>query len=227
MFPERLSATADIANSERRVHEALRTTLDDSFVVFHSLTWHGRGRKPDGEVDFLVAHAELGLLVIEVKGGQIAVDPVRGKWLSKDGRGDVHEIKDPYAQALAAKHELVREITSDRRWQSGRDVLMGYAVALTDSVVGDNRLPRDKPEITIDRADLGRLGPRVVECLAYWKEIEPQRSRPGLVGIESLVEMYGAPRTYTVPLSQILKEDERKIIELTNQQYGLLALLGR
>jgi hypothetical protein len=39
--------------------------------------------------------------------------------------------------------------------------------------------------------------------------------------------MYGASRQYRVPLSQLLEEDERKIIELTNQQYGLLGLLGR
>ncbi len=224
MFPERL--TADAPTSERRVHEALRTGLDDSFVVFYSVSWHGRNRKPDGEVDFLVAHADLGMLVIEVKGGQIGIDPRRGTWLSKDGQGEIHDIKDPYDQALTAKHTLIKEMADDRRWQSGRDVLMGYAVALTDTVVGDDRLPRAKPEITFDRRDLPRLGERVVECLTYWKEVDNRRS-PGPNGVSSLIEMYGAPRLYRVPLSQLLEEDERKIVELTNQQYGLLALLGR
>lgn len=224
MFPERL--TSDAPTSEQRVHQALRTGLDDSFVVFHSVSWHGRNRKPDGEVDFLVAHADLGLLVIEVKGGQIGIDPRRGTWLSKDGQGEIHDIKDPYDQALTAKHALIKEIADDHRWQSGRDVLMGYAVALTDTVVGDDRLPRAKPEITFDRRDLPRLGERVVECLTYWKEVDNRRS-PGANGISSLVEMYGAPRLYKLPLSQLLEEDERKIIELTNQQYGLLGLLGR
>lgn len=223
-FPERL--TADAPTSERRVHEALRTGLDESFVVFHSVSWHGRGRKPDGEVDFLVAHADLGLLVIEVKGGQIGIDPRRGTWLSKDGQGEIHDIKDPYDQALTAKHELIREIGADRRWLSGRDVLIGYAVTLPDTVVGDDRLPRAKPEITFDRHDLPRLGERVVECLTYWKEVDKRRS-PGVNGINSLVEMYGTPRLYKLPLSQLLEEDERKIIELTNQQYGLLGMLGR
>ena len=224
MFPERL--TGDQPASERRVHEALRLGLDDTFVVFHSVSWHGRNRKPDGEVDFLVAHADLGLLVIEVKGGQIGIDPRRSTWLSKDAQGEIHDIKDPYDQALTAKHTLIKEIADDRRWQSGRDVLMGYAVALTDTVVGDDRLPRAKPEITFDRRDLPRLGERIVECLTYWKEVDNRRS-PGANGINSLVEMYGAPRLYRVPLSQLLEEDERKIIELTNQQYGLLGLLGR
>jgi hypothetical protein len=224
MFPERL--TADAPTSERKVHEALRTGLDDSFVVFHSVSWHGRNRKPDGEVDFLVAHADHGLLVIEVKGGQIGVDPRAGTWLSKDGMGEIHVIKDPYDQALTAKHTLIKEIADDRRWSSGRDVLIGYAVALTDTVVGDDRLPRAKPEITFDRRDMPRLGERVVECLRYWKEVDGRRS-PGENGINSLIEMYGLPRLYKVPLSQLLEEDERKIIELTNQQYGLLGMLGR
>ena len=91
MFPERL--TADAPSSERRVHEALRTGLDGSFVVFHSVSWHGRNRKPDGEVDFLVAHADLGLLVLEVKGGQIGIDPRRGTWLSKDGQGETVPLR--------------------------------------------------------------------------------------------------------------------------------------
>ncbi len=35
MFPERLSG--EVPTSERRVHEALRVGLDDTFVVFHSI----------------------------------------------------------------------------------------------------------------------------------------------------------------------------------------------
>ncbi len=82
MFPERPRAGAP--TSERRVYEQLARTLDDRFVVFHSLAWHGRGKKPDGEADFVIAHPDLGMLVLEVKGGGIAHDPVRGKWTSQD-----------------------------------------------------------------------------------------------------------------------------------------------
>jgi hypothetical protein len=63
MFPER--PRADAGASERLVHEHLARALDDRFVVFHSLACHGRGKKPDGEVDFLVAHPDPGMLVVE------------------------------------------------------------------------------------------------------------------------------------------------------------------
>ena len=69
MFPERIRHSIDgveVPSSERQVFDALRCGLDDDYVVFHSVAWHGRGRKPDGEADFLIAHPDLGLLVLEV-----------------------------------------------------------------------------------------------------------------------------------------------------------------
>ena len=93
MFPERPRAGAP--TSERRVYDYLERTLDERFVVFHSLAWHGRANKADGEVDFLIAHPDLGMLVLEVKGGGIAYDPVRGKWTSQNKEGHVNEVNDP------------------------------------------------------------------------------------------------------------------------------------
>lgn len=55
-------------SSEREVFEALRCALGQDFVVFHSVSWRGRGKKPDGEADFLIAHPDLGLLVLEMAG---------------------------------------------------------------------------------------------------------------------------------------------------------------
>jgi hypothetical protein len=123
MFPERARPSAPA--SERLVHERLRETLDDGYVVFHSVAWHGRGAKPDGEIDFVIAHPTLGLLLLEVKGGRIGTDPASGVWTSRDQAGEIHVIKDPYAQALAAKHELVDEIRADARWPGGRRCQIG------------------------------------------------------------------------------------------------------
>src|SRR6185369_10584865 len=121
MFPERPRAGAPA--SERRVHEQLARALDDRFIVFHSLAWHGRGRKPDGEVDFLIAHPDLGMLVLEVKGGGIAFDPVRGKWTSQDRDGTVHEVSDPWNQALDARGFLRDQLQADARWPHPRSTM--------------------------------------------------------------------------------------------------------
>ena len=213
-------------NSERVVHARLRETLDDSFVVFHSVAWHGRGAKPDGEIDFVVAHPTLGLLLLEVKGGEIAINPKTGVWTSRNEGGEVNVIKDPYAQALTAKHELVDEIRADARWPGGRRCQIGYGVVLPRATLGADRPPRAKPEITFESRDLHDLGAKVQACLRYWQQVDPA-PRPGADGIAALLRMYGTSMSFRVPLSEILAEDERRIIELTEQQFRLLDLLDR
>ncbi len=123
LFPERLPS--DTFDSERRVYEALARDLDDDFTVFHSVSWHAQSRKPDGEADFLIAHPDLGFIVLEVKGGGIDFDARRSQWSSTDRSGVSHPIHDPFTQALHAKHELMRELVADQRWPPRRRVQMG------------------------------------------------------------------------------------------------------
>ncbi|HRJ76242.1 MAG TPA: nuclease-related domain-containing protein, partial [Anaerolineales bacterium] len=55
--------------------------LSDDFVVIHSLPWLCSAVKtldpkyaPTGELDFVVLHPKLGILAIEVKGGEFKYD---------------------------------------------------------------------------------------------------------------------------------------------------------
>src|SRR4051794_608157 len=96
MYPERLPA--DAPRSEAVVYEALRQTLSADFVVFHSIPWHVDARNhPDGEADFLVAHADLGLMVLEVKGGGIEWDGSSGEcrvWMgARDTGSTIRSLK--------------------------------------------------------------------------------------------------------------------------------------
>jgi hypothetical protein len=64
--------------AEIKVYNRLSEVLDESFTVFYSRPWLGltlSGAERDGECDFVIAHAEFGILTIEVKGGAIAYDP--------------------------------------------------------------------------------------------------------------------------------------------------------
>ena len=74
------------------------------------VAWHANSRKPDGEADFLIGHPDLGFLVVEVKGGAIDFDASTARWTSRDRHGETFPIKDPFTQALDAKHELLREL---------------------------------------------------------------------------------------------------------------------
>ena len=63
----------DFNNSygEMQVYEALRT-LNNQYTVFYSLSWIGvNNKRTVGEADFVIAHPKKGILVIEVKSGEI------------------------------------------------------------------------------------------------------------------------------------------------------------
>ena len=73
-----------------------RDQLPDEFTCYHGIEWlHPGGSPREGEADFLIAHAELGVLVLEVKGGQLTYDPGTGTWTRP---GDSKRVKDPFAQ---------------------------------------------------------------------------------------------------------------------------------
>ena len=75
-------------------------SLPDDYRVYHRKTWYSfDGGAREGEADLLLQHRELGMLVLEVKGGRVAFDGRTGVWTSTDRDGAVHEIKDPFAQA--------------------------------------------------------------------------------------------------------------------------------
>ena len=207
--------------------EALAATLDDDFVVFHSLSWHAQSRKPDGEADFLIGHPDLGFIVVEVKGGAINFDATTARWTSRDRFGATYEIKDPFTQALSAKHELVRELQDDQRWPRGRRVQMGYVVVFPDMVITNTGFTsRGKREILLGKNDLPTLGDAIRERLRYWQTTDPGEP-PGAVGIDAAVERFGRSWSYRIPLRDAIEPDEQRIVELTEQQMEILRALGR
>lgn len=63
----------DIPNSEKDVYDFL-SKLNDSFYIFHSVQWlkgNHKWKNTWKENDFLILNKNLGMLVLEVKGGEI------------------------------------------------------------------------------------------------------------------------------------------------------------
>ena len=107
MWPSRLPPDVTrntLRSTECQVFRRLEAELDGSFVVFYSRPWLGLsedGEEIDGECDFVVAHAELGFLAVEVKGGAVAYDPIADRWTSRDRWDVTHNIKKPRATGHA------------------------------------------------------------------------------------------------------------------------------
>jgi len=101
MYPT--SLPDDVASAaERRLFRLFQAQLPDDFVVLHSVKWLVRERRfdRDGEADFLIVHPDLGILVLEVKGGGVRVDDQSGTWSTVDRHGEEHVLKrSPFDQA--------------------------------------------------------------------------------------------------------------------------------
>lgn len=211
--------------AEVQVYNSLNKVLDDSFYVYYSSPWLGidsMGNEKDGECDFLIAHPENGILAVEVKGGEISYDPSDFQWRSKDGKGFVHKIKDPVAQAKSAKHEILKRLNKSKRWQR-RYIHATHGVIFPKSGyppkdLGPDRPPRifccsmqlhhDLREWVAERMSEGR---RPVNCQPL-----------GYDGVAALEHLLAKPFTLSFRIGAALAEADAEFRVLEPTQYQIL-----
>ena len=217
-------------SAEVRLYDELRQQLPDNWVVFYSVAWLGRtwenGSPQDGEADFIVAHPKHGVLLIEVKGGRISFNGARRQWISTDREGNDHDI-DPFKQVMQSKHALLHKLKSLPRW-SREWITLGHAVAFPQSDVSRIPLPPEAAaEIILDGNDLSRLAERIPAILAYWNGQAQQPFQSGAALIADLEKLLAPTITLPNPLSLEVKDEEREILRLTEEQFHLLDFLSR
>lgn len=228
MFPDVRDPTTR-SSAERRLYEAMARELSDKWVVFHSVKWIGQdsqGRPCDGEADFVLAHPDLGILALEVKGGRIGFDPGTGHFISTDVHDVSHDIGDPFEQAMKSKKALLEKLKGTPGWQRRR-IVFGHAVAFPDAVMeGSWMRPNAPREIVISALDVVSLESRLREVLQFWRGPVNADQPPGPAGIEVLVRVLGQAARIRNPLLAIgARADEQSLIELTAQQFRYLRFL--
>lgn len=83
---------------EKEVYNSLKK-LDDEYIVFHSIRWENRNKyNICGEADFIVIHPQKGIVVIEVKSGEIELKDQKWYQIRLDN-GNKIEMQDPMRQA--------------------------------------------------------------------------------------------------------------------------------
>src|SRR5947199_1288731 len=213
------------SRAERRLFEHLRNNTADELVAFHSVAWLTPGNRGprQGEADFVLAHPEHGILAVEVKGGSIRFDGPSGNWYSGGHQGET-KIKDPMRQAARGRYSL-RDLLARSARDGAKRIAFGHGVAFPDTRAGSQRLKPDVPrEILIDHGDLSKLNDRVSSLFRYWQGNEPPLGPEGLKRLESLLaNSFELP----APLAFELEEEERKLLQLTEQQYAILDTLSR
>jgi hypothetical protein len=214
-------------SAEIKVFEKCAADLSDDWHVFYSRPWWGLnegGGEKDGEADFILAHHELGILFLEVKGGQISYDEKKDQWSSRDRHGINHNFKrSPVQQAVSCKHELMAKFKKSKKWPAQR-VLAHHGVIFVDT----------------SEANVKMLGGYEREIFCFSKEFERgfhdwvkgrltnHRSKaevgPGHFGIEVAYDVLAKPLTLKTTLSRFSGADINVMNQLlTGIQLQVLA----
>ena len=211
------------SSAERRLYEGFLQQLDDSYVVYHSVDWvlAGRGGPNQGEADFVIAHPVDGILVLEAKGGRLSYDPQTRRW-SQSGHSGRHLLdEDPFHQANDEMQSLVEILSSQPGWERWKPSY-GYGVACPDGTYDRSAHPAAPAEVVIDHGDLDRLAARVSEIMAFWRRGGRQF---GSEGMDALATALGFRVEIRTPLKLEFDEEDKTIVELTNDQAWILSFI--
>jgi len=159
-------------NGERIVAMALVDQLPDDCFVYHSYPWlrqerneyNNRKQLRQGEVDFVIIHPKAGLLVLEVKGGEIEYDNTSHEWIRvlKDRKA---RITDPFEQASRSMHVLVEKISGKKE---SLPCPFGFAVVFPHCDYTGEAPPGADPQVIFSSRDISRLNARVKNALEKW-----------------------------------------------------------
>lgn len=212
--------------AECSVYEAL-SSLPDAFTIFYNVSWLGRSDAgaQDGEADFIVAHPDLGLLVLEVKGGGIAYDARSNTWMTTNRWGETNVIKDPTEQARRSKHALLRTLQEMPGW-GDRWVTFGHAVVFPDVVNVSSLLRPDLPAaIVLDRERLRQPTLAIEAVFDFWHGQEGRSAGLGNDGMRLVTNLLARSFQLRTPLGVELDQEDERIIQLTEEQMRVLDLL--
>lgn len=229
MFPSTIpdSVAADPRRAaEIRVYESLRDQLDGGFHVFYSSPWLGTrpdGSEIDGEADFLVAHPDLGILSIEVKGGGVEIN-ADNQWTSRDRFGIERRIKNPVEQARSSKHQILKKLKESTKWKP-RYVRACHGVVLSDVSSPGKPMRPDMPlELFAFREDLTRMNAWVRSRFkqSAADDAESGSATLGSDGLAALDAMLAEPIRLKVPLATGVDTAIREIQLKTDEQIWIL-----
>ena len=228
MWPKRVPShirNHPLRRAEVLTYDKLANVLDDNFHVFYSSPWLGMdryGNERDGECDFLIAHPKLGILAIEVKGGEISFDPKARQWRSKSAQKITFDIKDPVEQARSAKHELLDKLKKSKKWKPRR-IHTSHGIIFPDAVLKAKDLGADRP------AKIFCASRRFRKDLEQWIKERmsfnnlPEGCHPlGTDGIRALEHLLALPFCLNHSIAVTIDGIEEEISTLEQSQYFIL-----
>jgi hypothetical protein len=218
---------------ERDTARCLVDRLPPDCVIYHSYPWlrtdrNDRSKKTlrEGETDFVIVLPSHGLLVLEVKGGEISYDPDTRDWSRVLASGRLRGIQDPFEQASRNLHYLEKTIKA-RGYQGASTLpfVYGYAVVFPDCEYQGPAPPGSEPAIIFSASDLPFFDRRITSALNQWAR-GGDASRVKADDINKIIKSISPTFELLPVLFRKIEEQEEKLFRLTLEQQNLLVFLG-
>ena len=220
--------------SERDTARCLVAQLPNDCIIYHSYPWlktdrndRGNTTIKEGETDFVIILPSHGMLILEVKGGEITYDEDSRDWSRVLGNGRLKSIQDPFEQANRNTHYLENAIK--RRGYQGANSLpftYGYAVVFPDCEYKGPTPVGAEPAIIFSASDLPYLDRRITSALNQWSRRDNPRSLSS-DDVKNITKAISPGFNLLPVLFRKLEEQEEKLFRLTNEQQNLLNFLGQ
>lgn len=209
---------------------ALRSQLSEEYSVFYSVEWLAhRGYEraaSEGEIDFVIAHPEHGVLILEVKGGKVQHDAQQGYQIVRDD-GRVSPLNDPFAQARRNRHALIDLLKTVPGFK-GESPEVYYSVAFPNGFVDVGGLgPQAARDIVLLTEDLTRVADWVRNCYRYWTGARTG-ARLGDAGVQHITGFLRRSWQIQTPrIGHYIAGQMTAINDYTTEQFKLLDFMER
>ena len=197
--------------TEQVVWQALMEQLPSDAAVACNL----KIMEPDQEyeIDFIVLIPDVGVAVLEVKGGDVHANEDQ-TFTQRDRKGQRNI--DPMAQATKNMHELARYLS---RTTSVQHISLRPAVVLPNAEIRSTYSRPTIPRSLIhDNVDLVSLVDRIT------RDLSGHHFRPSALEVHSILKALSVPLSAQKSLVELGVERERQVTELTEEQFNILDL---
>ncbi len=198
--------------------ERLVADLPPEAVVLSSLRLTDENK--DHEADLVLLLPEVGVVVVEVKGGSCSLDPT-GQWWSTSGHGKrrIH----PVDQARRTRYAIRDYVESDPRWRDSSRSRIRWAHAVVmpyTDIAGDFATPDCPRWLIHGRSDQADLATRLRQI----PERERDHRAPSHDDVELMLQILHGRRLPTEDVVAVADERASRADRLTLEQATLLGV---
>lgn len=227
MLPSQFDPSTASA-AERKLFELLQHDPDtNDWVVLHSLGLSRRGRKPYGEIDFVVFVPGRGVLCLEVKGGRVAC--LNGRWETTNWAGKTDVLnRSPFLQAREGMFALRDSVLNRAPQGFPSGLLYAYAVVMPD-VTFSEQSPEWESWQIIDRDALKQpISKSLLRLASGQQKLHPGAhvGEPSPATMRILQQLLRPDFELVVTRGTQIEDTETQLLRLTEEQFHALDLLS-